>query len=59
MTGHQHFQKSGSVVRSEQMIMCRVGRLWVLGREGNPTGGTARSLGFTWGVVNTGWVFEK
>lgn len=31
----------------------------MLGKEENHTGGPARSLGFTWGVLNSVWVFEK
>lgn len=60
MSGHQHFQKNPSIVMSEQVIMCWVGRspgCWD-GKRGGKTGepyrrGAARSLGFTWGVLNT------
>lgn len=31
----------------------------MLGKEENQTGGPARSLEFTWGVLNSVWVFEK
>ena len=54
MSGHQHFQKNPSIVMSEQVIMCWVGRspgCWDgkgVGRQGNDTGGEQQEA---WGSL--------